>query len=235
MSKRSRIVRFWRDNDWLYLIVGIVLGFAAYPMLNLTQTDIGAFLESLAPEALGITFTILIIDRLDSIRENRLIREQLVRKMQSRDNKTALQAVEELRVLKYLMDGTLQDEDLRGAALENANLYQADLRRADLINANLRNADLYGANLDGAQVTIEQLALTSTMRWATMPDGSRYDGRFNLYHDFEVMPRKGFDAADPQQVANYYEVPLEVYQAGQAWAREHLAALQVDAPRSAHG
>jgi hypothetical protein len=229
------LIRFWKDNTWLYLIVGAVLGFAAYPLFNIAQTDFAGFLESLAPEALGITFTILIIDRLDSVRENRLIREQLVRKMQSRDNKTALQAVEELRVLKYLMDGTLQGEDMRGAALENANLYQADLRRADLTNANLRNADLYGANLEEATVTTEQLALTSTMRWATMPDGSRYDGRFNLYHDFEVMPRKGFDASDAQQVANYYDVPLEIYLAGQTWAGEHLAALQKDAPRSASG
>lgn len=224
-SLLSTLRRLWIENEWVYLIVGLMLGLLLWPLIENVQADLAGLLRDLVPEAIGITFTVLIIDRLDLMRENRLVRDQLIRQMQSRYNHTALQAVEELRVLGYLSDGSLHGRDLRGAHLQDANLYEADLRDADLRNAILRNADLYGANLAGVQVTDEQLASCQAMRWVTMPDGSKYDGRFNLYHDFEVMARKGFDARDPVSAASYYDVPLDVYKQGQQWAAAHAERL----------
>lgn len=222
----KRIFDFATQNSWIYLVSGLFLGLLIYPLFQLIESDLNEFLLSLVPEVVGIVFTVFIIDRLDRNREYRLIREQLIRKMQSRDNQTALQAVEELRVMHHLMDGTLRGKDLRGAALRDCNLYQADLRDADLINADLYNADLYEAKLAGAKISVEQLISTKTMRWAVMPDGSKYDGRYNLYHDFAVMERKEFDPTDHESCAKYYDVPLNNYLEGQRWYQENHALVQ---------
>jgi len=64
--------------------------------------------------------------------------------------------------------------DLSGADLSGADLSGADLSGADLSFANLNGVDLSGANLRGAKVTIEQLAEASSLKDATMPDGTTY-------------------------------------------------------------
>lgn len=221
----GKLRNFANENRGIYLLTGIGLGMLVMPAINIIITDFSGFLENLVPEAVGIVVTVLVIDRLDRNREYSIIRDQLIRKMQSRDNQTALQAVEELRVLGHLGDGSLKETDLRGADLQDANLYQVNVQDADLRNAILYNADLYDANLKGANVTDEQLMQCKTLRWAIMPDGNRYDGRFNLYHDYNVMEAKGFDRHNPTSAAEYYDVPLDVYEAGQRWAQEHQEVL----------
>jgi hypothetical protein len=212
----SRLLERRGGNEWVYLAIGVLAGIVASQILTLISRDVSEFLYNLAPEAVGILFTVIVIDRLDANREDRLIRERLLRETHSRYNPVALQAIEELRVMGYLEDGTLSGRSLRGASWQDANLYRADLRNTDLINAELGNADFYEANLEGAKVTPEQLRTAKTMRRCTMPDGSKYDGRYNLSWDLALMKRDGFDANDPASAAAYYEVPLEAYLAGQA-------------------
>lgn len=115
-----------------------------------------------------------------------------------------------LRLVKLcgakLESAFLRDADLRGTDLHNANLHWADLRGADLRRASLRDAnlneskledtDLSWANLRCAEVTDEQLAQTKSLRGATMPDGNRYDGRFNLEGDVEAARKEGVDVDD---------------------------------------
>jgi uncharacterized protein YjbI with pentapeptide repeats len=80
----------------------------------------------------------------------------------------------------------LQGADLSMTNLQGARLSGADLRGADLSMANLQGADLHKANLQGARnLSDEQLAQTSRLWGATLPDGSLYDGRFNLAGDIE--------------------------------------------------
>jgi hypothetical protein len=228
LTRIGRVRQLFRENEWVYLIVGLMGGLLLWPLVFVWLDPVGIpeFLTSLVPEAVGITFTVLILDRLDLLRERRLIKEQLMRQLHSYYNPTALQAVEELRILGWLDDGSLRGLNLRGADLRTANLYQADLQGTDLINAKLQGVDFYEANLKDAKVTDEQLAAVITMRGATMPDGARYDGRYNLPHDFNLMRKKGIDARDPAAVAGYYGVEVEHYEAGQAWARENLDALR---------
>lgn len=218
--------RYWKENEWLYLIVGICIG-ALLPFLfqNLQAEHINAFINSLVPEAVGIFFTVIIIDRLDSIREEQVIKDQLVRRLQSRYNHTALQAIEEMRVLGYLEDGTLRKRNLRGSNWVDGNMYMADLRESDLGNANLSNADFVLANLDGVNVSDEQLAMTHIMHGATMPDGRKYDGRYNLEGDFAYARRKHIDVHNEYDMAKWYGVPLEQYREGQRWADHHLSTL----------
>lgn len=216
---RPRVARLFQrrsGNELTYLVMGLVLGIIVARVGDLVSDQPRSFFESLVPEFIGIVFTVFVINRLDAVREDRLILEKLLREMHSRYNPVALQAIEELRVMGYLESGVLRGRDFRGSSWQEANLYRADLRGADLKNADLENADLYEANLEGATVSADQLRMCKTLRRCIMPDGSRYDGRYNLHWDLHLMRRDGFDPNDPASAAAFYEVPLEAYLAGQA-------------------
>lgn len=215
-----------RSSGWLFLVIGLVAGLLIPGLIRIVGTDINGFLDNLVPEFFGIVFTVLIIDTLDKRRENILVRDQLLRQLHSYYNPFALQSIEELRVLGYLSDGSLNGLDLRGSDWREGNLYEAVLVGADLRNANLHNADFARANIRDAQVTEEQLVTTKILWLCTMPDGSLYDGRYNLAHDFAVAARKGHDTRSAESMAEYYNVTTEQYLEGQRWAQQHLAALK---------
>lgn len=225
LSRRLR--QYWKENEWIYLIVGLSIGVLIPGFLESVRADaINDFLLNLVPEAVGIFFTVLIIDRLDSIREEQVIKDQLVRRLQSRYNHTALQAVEELRVLGYLSDGTLRKRNLRGSNWVDANMYEADLRGSDLGNAVLERADFVLANLKDVNVKPEQLITTDIMHGAIMPDGRKYDGRYQLAGDFAYARRKNVNIESDEAMATWFGVPLEQYREGQQWADQHLEALR---------
>jgi hypothetical protein len=171
---------------------------------------------------------------------------ELKKKLDSWDNRTVLQAVEELRVRGWLGDGSLDGVPLCDCNLEGADLLKARLRKVDLHRAHLQGADLsmadltgaklsrarlqdanfsqailkdvdlYKANLAGARnLTGEQLAQAKRLYGATMPDGSVYDGRFNLPGDLDFAHWGRVDAADPQAMAEFLGVSLEDYLKGQ--------------------
>lgn len=121
-----------------------------------------------------------------------------------------------------LMNACLIGVDFHQAHLEYADLSMADLRtakltRANLLGANLSHAnltrvDLYKANLrDVRNLEDEQLSKATRLWGATMPDGTTYDGRFNLSGDLAHARWTKVDIDDPETMANFYGVPLEVY------------------------
>jgi hypothetical protein len=228
-SRFSGLLQSLRDSGWLFLIIGLMAGLLIPALLRIMEVDVENFLENLVPEFIGIVFTVVIIDSLDRRRENNLIREQLIRQLHSYYNPVALQSIEELRVLGYLSDGSLNGLDLRGSDWREANLYEAVLIGADLRNANLHNADFAHANLKDAQVTEEQLVTTKILWLCVMPDGSLYDGRYNLPHDFTVATRKGHDIRSPESMAAYYNVTVDQYADGQRWAQQYLIDLKARA------
>jgi hypothetical protein len=150
-----------------------------------------------------------------------------------------------------LNGANLAGVDLRGASLQGARLFKANLQGAYLIRTDLREAHLAGADLQGAhlgganllgahmagvnlqgalQASAKQLALANRLKGAVMPDGSRYDGRYNLPGDLRQAARVGVDCADASSMAEWYGIPLEVYQAGQSWARrKNLSRFQSQA------
>jgi uncharacterized protein YjbI with pentapeptide repeats len=123
---------------------------------------------------------------------------------------------------------------LQGVDLEQANLQGTRLRRANLRGAHLAGADLQGAFLTKAilqgvlDVTEEQLALASRLRCAVMPDGSRYDGRFNLAGDLADARILHVNTIDPQAMADFYAISLEEYLIGQDWSQRHLPIVWSD-------
>lgn len=78
---------------------------------------------------------------------------ELINKLRSRDNRRALEAVEELRVRGWLCDGSLRQIALCQAELQGADLMSADLAHADFHQAHLEYADLSMADLRGAKLT----------------------------------------------------------------------------------
>lgn len=144
--------------------------------------------------------------------------------------------------LRYL---NLTEADLSLADLSGAYLRGVELIRANLIETKLINTDLSSASLLDATVKIEQLACTSTLVRATMPDGKQYDGRFNLAMDQPEIRGGSFSwsqgregrgsrsiwdpSLEPEEImAQYYSVSLKEYLAGQEWADENLDKIRID-------
>jgi len=94
--------------------------------------------------------------------------------------------------------------DLSAAYLRGADFHLANLGRPDLSAANLGGADLSAADLRGAKVSAEQLADCAFLVCAKMPDGNRYDGRFNFKGDIEQVREDGVDTDDFEVMARWY-------------------------------
>ena len=116
-----------------------------------------------------------------------------------------------------LHQATLDEADLSGAKLQAAKLNRASLRGANLEGADLTNADLYKVNLRGARnLTDEQLSKMNELFGSIMPNGSVYDGRFNLFGDLARARWAKVNTEDPKSMAEFYGVSLEAYLQGQA-------------------
>lgn len=145
-----------------------------------------------------------------------------------------------------LQYANLQGANLSASNLKNADLHKADLEMADLSYANLNGArltraklqwanldkasldgtSLVGANLQGAKnVCNEQLAQVGRMRVSIIPDGSLYDGRFNLPGDFADASILHVDLNDPAAIAAFYGVSREDFLRGQEWCRVHMPSV----------
>jgi uncharacterized protein YjbI with pentapeptide repeats len=115
----------------------------------------------------------------------------------------------------------LETAILRGARLQAAKLNRANLQGVDLDKANLTNADLYKVDLRGARNLVEaQLCKANELFGSIMPDGSVYDGRFNLFGDMERARWAKVRTDDPKAMAEFYGIPLETYLLGQKKAVE---------------
>lgn len=116
----------------------------------------------------------------------------------------------------------LGDSNLAYSHLDGAKLNGADLSGANLEKASLVGTSLIRANLRGVQnMTDDQFIMIGRLRGATMPDGQRYDGRYNLLGDLADAQVLHVELQDPEAIANFFGISLQDYLAGQRWAREH--------------
>ncbi len=176
------IKTIWKQNQWLYILVGFIAGLLAAPLLQVWTTDAMGFLQSLVPEAIGITFTVLLVDRLyqrrEREREERELKARLIRELGSSNRGTSRHAIEELRMRTWLRveglfekaqlnsadigDAELSGAILKGAYADEANLQaatlnDADLRRVSFIEANLSQTSLLYANFQAANLYMADL------------------------------------------------------------------------------
>ena len=122
----------------------------------------------------------------------------------------------------------LSGADLRGLIMADAELAHANLTGVDLTDADLDLVFLDHANLSGAKVATDQLIWLESLLMTTLPDDSRYDGRFNLPGDRDMAREAGYDLDNDDMMSAFYGVDLSDYQAGQAWARVNLSAMGRD-------
>jgi uncharacterized protein YjbI with pentapeptide repeats len=140
----------------IILILFVIALVSSIIGLLLTK-DIGGFILNIGAEIGGALVTFLLIDM---ILAGQAELTRLIARLGSKDNPTAKQAVNEMRRLGMLMDGSLKGaylkgadlrgSNLRGAVLEEVDLRDADLQNATLIEANMQNSVLENANLEKA-------------------------------------------------------------------------------------
>jgi uncharacterized protein YjbI with pentapeptide repeats len=110
----------------------------------------------------------------------------------------------------------LEHTDLSGVNFTGASLARANLQSANFSQAILVNTDLFKADMQNAcNLTDKQLAQARRLWGAIMPDGTSYDGRYNLAGDMEFAKWGRVDVNDPPAMAEFFRVPLETYLRGQ--------------------
>lgn len=169
--------KLWQQNQWLLILSGWVIGVLSFPTLDAVSADISGFISDLVPEAVGILFTVLIIDRLDAQRELEQLQNRLVREATGQSNEMAKSALDWMQHEGWLAgeESLLAGQEATRANMDGVNLVEANLERTDFYKSTLRNvnafatkahntnfgftdltnadfviADLTGANLDSA-------------------------------------------------------------------------------------
>jgi hypothetical protein len=192
-TRWQEILVIWQDNRWLFTVAGWLLGMLTLPLLQYISLDISNLLTNLVPEAIGIVFTVLILDRLAENRAREQLQTRLIQEARSQSNETAKAAVDWMNAEGWLKRDS-QVALLKGANLTNAKLGDADLRQADLQHtdfwraslqhAHLRYANLQYANLNDANLRDAHLRYTS-LQHAAMNNASlqhAYCEYANLQH-----------------------------------------------------
>lgn len=150
------IQKIWQDNRWLYVIAGVLLGILITPAIEQITGHLNDLIGNLVPEAVGIIFTVLILDRLADNRSTEQLKKRLIREAGSSSNETTKAAIDWMKHEGWLREGEgvelLKGVNLSKANLKGANLRKANLRDTKLEYANLQYVRLYKANLQGADL-----------------------------------------------------------------------------------
>jgi len=155
-----------------WMLISLLLGLFITPFFFIVFNDpnqVSQLVLQFYPEAVGIGFTVFVLDRIyenrrkqeQAERDQQLVDEQLkelqqrlIRDAGSSVKAVAIKAIEDLRLHKWLTgeDGVLKEANLRGANLEGADLRYVNLKNANLDGANLRDAKLTYSNLANADL-----------------------------------------------------------------------------------
>lgn len=175
------IKALWRANPGiLHLTAGFILGLIFFPAIQLISVDYVDFLSSLAPEAVGIIFTVAVIDRLytwrDEKRQVRELKERLEREARGTSMEMASRAIDELRERGWLFgeESLLKGKMFLRSKIQETHLEEANLENADFYQCNLHSVYFNGANLRG--VTMMQTSLNGSNLQETDLSNSRLEG-----------------------------------------------------------
>jgi uncharacterized protein YjbI with pentapeptide repeats len=152
-SRDDEIRVIWKEHQWLYLVVGFVVGVLFCLLIQLSIQNLPAFIIDFIPELAGILLMLLIVDRWIKRQEKRAVEheqfEQYVRDARSSANNVTANAILQLRDRNKLIgsNALLIGKNLSGANLQNAKLYEANLYKTNLMMANLQGALLTSSNL----------------------------------------------------------------------------------------
>ena len=160
-TRWNDILTIWKQWRGSYeLTFGVMLVLLGIWIGSLFFAADAGYGTNLYTEALGVLVTIAVLNTFARQREQAQLKNRLVREAASRDNSTAVSAVDWMRHEDWLTgdDGLLKEADLSNANLENADFgREANLPGANLWRANLPGADLFQANLPGAKLSFVNL------------------------------------------------------------------------------
>lgn len=153
----------WRPKHPTLVLLALLLGLAGFyvryhfPDPEKIDNWLWSFIIDLAPEMVGMAFTIVVIDELNQRRLEQQEKENLIRQMRSDSNPFALEALRQIREKGWLYRGDLCGQLFRHANLQKAHLESADLQEADFTGANLQYSSLVRANLQRARLKVAHL------------------------------------------------------------------------------
>jgi Pentapeptide repeats (8 copies) len=177
-----------RQYRFFYQIFGgVILVFFGILVGAVLFTNDPSYKTNLYTDFISIVVTVFVIDllarRRASQQELLRLRTDLVFKMGSRVNHEAVRAVEQLRRLGCLEDGTLEAAILWEADLQRAPLAEANLRKANLNAANLQEADFVSTDMYQVKLVKANLQ-NSTLLFANLSEADLESAnlvRANLY------------------------------------------------------
>ncbi|HSH04010.1 MAG TPA: pentapeptide repeat-containing protein, partial [Anaerolineae bacterium] len=143
------LLHFWDTNHWI--------------IINNTFGQLLALLIiSLSPELLGICIGLVFIDELNNIRQEKQIKDELIRQARSKHNSIATTAITELKQRNWLKgidltEANLQECDFSFTNCQNTCFLWANLKNTNFIGANLSKVNLsatilIGADFNGAKL-----------------------------------------------------------------------------------
>lgn len=156
------VKQLWRDEKFVYQVLGglMLVGIGVWIGSRLFDGDPG-YATNLYTEVLSISVTVFVLDLLARRREDRReevrLKHDLIMRMGSQVNDTAVSAANELDRRGWLWDGSLQGAHLSGADLQGAYMFEAFLKEALLVRANLQATNLSGSNLTKAYMVESDL------------------------------------------------------------------------------
>jgi hypothetical protein len=230
ISKNLKSFMTVRRVAVLFLLAAILLVILGY--LNRKGQIIGFvpdwfisdFYANISTDLLSIAITVLIIDVLNQQRLEEQEKSSILLQLGSRNNSTALDALQIIRTRGWHADGSMKGINLYRANLEKAFLNNTNLAGANFEQANLKQAYLSYLDLTGAKnLERAQLAQARYLIKTKLPDGRLHDGRYNLFNqDLKwAVTGEHIDITDLNQLADFYGVTIEEYLRGQAWAKEN--------------
>lgn len=186
---------------------------------------VGSFASSLVSASVFLIGVEFIIEKTknqeDEERRINILRDSISKEMRV-DSKKCLEKLnfyenkEALLINQFFAgcdfgDMTLDGENFsgtnfEGACFTNASMIGANLTGCILIKADLKNAKLSYADFTNASIDILTLEQAHSLWKAKMPNGSYYDGRYNLIGDIEMAKKMGYDLSDMNQFKQFYEL-----------------------------
>lgn len=135
-----------------------------------------------------------------------------------------------------LIGATLNDANLEGTHLHKTLLRNASIKAVEADKLIFKDARFFETDLTGAEflgifsgvMTESQhphLRVAYSLRGSTMPDGKRYDGRYNLPGDL-MQAAYNRDIKDPSAMVDFYGVSIEKYKQGQTWYIEYAKYIK---------
>lgn len=171
-SRWQEIIIIWQDNRWLYVIAGLFVGMLAAPAIQQITNDLNNLIGNLVPEAIGIIFTVLILDRLAENRSRENLKQQLLNELKSPAAGQATAALAWLKRENWLEADTLIGADLHRVNWDSAYVGDLNLERANLNGANLRNISTQFMETDGTRSEHPINLSNASLRYAHLEEAT---------------------------------------------------------------